>query len=84
MDETHQLLYKGEKSPVNCLSHDPTNKKLWFATSNDSSLKYIDLAKNRADVGIADYELEGLPWMTEYHLMKNKRYVITNNTLDQP
>ena len=27
----------------------------------------------------ADFELEGLPWLTEYHILKNKRYVVTNN-----
>ena len=28
-----------------------------------------------------DYELEGLPWITDYHILKNKRYIITNNNL---
>ena len=27
-----------------------------------------------------DYELEGLPWIIEYHMLKNKRYIITNNS----
>lgn len=31
-----------------------------------------------------DYELEGLPWITEYHILKNKRYIITNNSINQP
>jgi hypothetical protein len=28
----------------------------------------------------ADFELQGLPWITEYHMLKNKRYIITNNS----
>jgi len=31
-----------------------------------------------------DYELQGLPWMVDYYMLKNKRYVITNNSANMP
>lgn len=31
-----------------------------------------------------DYELQGLPQLTDYHMLKNKRYVVTNNSLGTP
>lgn len=36
------------------------------------------------DLKAVDFELEGLPWITDYHLLKNKRYIITNNTRNEP
>ena len=67
------------------MAYDTKFDKLWFASSNDSSIKHIDVSKNREDPSKeADYELEGLPWITEYHMMKNKRYVVTDNSQGQP
>lgn len=119
-DDQYTLLYKGGKrSPINCLSYDAVNQKLWFATTNDSSLKHLDMKKRslakawheepeekgaaeqaaqiigaspqpvgvqrvseptKVNLKTPDYELEGLPWITEYHMLKNKRYIITNNS----
>ena len=46
----------------------------------------MDIKKEKSDFDVkaVDFELEGLPWITEYHLLKNKRYVITNNTKNEP
>ena len=63
------------------MAYDTKFHKLWFASSNDSSIKHIDVAKDRRDLQRLDYELEGLPWITEYHMMKNKRYVLTDNSV---
>lgn len=41
-------------------------------------------ASEAPNLRLPDYELEGLPWITEYHILKNKRYIITNNSLNQP
>ena len=63
------------------MAYDTKFNKLWFSTQNDSSIKHIDVSKDRDEAAKeADYELEGLPWITEYHMMKNKRYVVTDNS----
>lgn len=64
--------------------------KLWFSQADTSSLKCLDLNKRSLDkqpdqnpninLKAADYELEGLPWITDYHILKNKRYIITKNS----
>ena len=65
---------------------DESNMHLWFSSSNDSSLKCLDLNKRSLDkidqvnTSQADYELEGLPHINDYHILKNKRYVLTNNS----
>lgn len=84
----HTKLYQASKSPVNSLCFDEANLKLWFSTTTDSSLKCLDLATrqleeaaaNQTGAKQADYELAGLAWMTDYHVLKNKRYVLTNNS----
>jgi hypothetical protein len=38
--------------------------------------------KNTIDIHSADYELEGLPGIVDYHILKNKRYIITNNDIN--
>ena len=35
--------------------------------------------KNIIDINNVDYELEGLPGITDYQILKNKRYIITIN-----
>lgn len=95
--DNHTHLYQGgPKNPVISMAFDEEFLQLWFTCANDSSLKCLDLQQksleskkdNQDDIGSpivnlkqADYELEGLPWITEYHMLKNKRYIITNNSL---
>lgn len=87
----HTKLYQVPGSPITSLCFDEENLKLWFSSGIDSSLKCLDLTKRSLDNSIsenpnkislkqADYELEGLPWITEYHMLKNKRYIITKNS----
>jgi hypothetical protein len=71
-----------------CLDED--NMQLWFSTTNDSSLKCLDLIKRKfnnkceTNVNQPDYELDGLPWINDYYMLKNKRYVITNDSENIP
>ena len=77
------MLLKGNK-PITCIANDEVNMKLWYGTP-DSSIRCID--RSLKD-GIEDdevftkpsFELKGLPEINEYHLMNNKRYVLTNNS----
>ena len=36
------LLFNNEKQPITSLAYDQENKLIWFTSSNDSSIKYID------------------------------------------
>ena len=47
----------------------------------NSSGTALSTSLDKATLRSPDYELEGLPWITEYHILKNKRYIITNNSL---
>lgn len=86
----HTKLYHVPKVPISCLCFDEENMKLWFSSVDSSSLKCLDLNKRSLDkqpdknpnisLKAADYELEGLPWITDYHILKNKRYIVTKNS----
>jgi hypothetical protein len=97
VEDNQTLIYQGNKNPITNMKLDEINNKLWFTSTNDSSLRCMDLNKVNLDKfskhldGVggeneavaptqADFELQGLPWITEYHMLKNKRYVITNNS----
>ena len=41
-------------------------------------------SNSEVNISQADYELQGLPWLTDYHILRNKRYVITNNSQGIP
>lgn len=93
--DTHTKLYQSNKNPIHSMCLDEEFMQLWFSSANDSSLKCLDLQKRSLDnkkaaktsstnIRQADYELEGLSWITDYHMLKNKRYIITNNSQNQP
>jgi len=90
------LLFNGNKNPITCLTFDEESNLLWFASSGDSSIKNLNLNKRsleklqqekvESDVIVEqpDYELQGLPSITEYHILRNKRYIVTNNSVGKP
>lgn len=41
-DDEPKLLYSGGKTPITALNYDARYDKVWFATSNDSSIKFLD------------------------------------------
>jgi hypothetical protein len=81
-DENNLQLWfaSGMSSSLKCLD---LNKRSLDKINDDVPM---GTKKERSDFDIksVDFELEGLPWITEYHLLKNKRYVITNNTKNEP
>ncbi|CDW87994.1 UNKNOWN [Stylonychia lemnae] len=86
----YQKIYQGDaKQMITCLKYDDINSSLWFGTP-DSSFSCIKIDHNHIDNTINRQEVKylsnnkkykkGLPWITEYHILKNKRYILTNTS----
>ena len=48
-DQQHSLLFSNEKQPITSLAYDEESSLIWFTSSNDSSIKYIDFNKRNLD-----------------------------------
>ena len=48
-DQQHTLLYHNEKQPITSLAYDEENSLIWFTSSNDSSIKFLDFEKRSLD-----------------------------------
>jgi hypothetical protein len=61
---------------ITYLKYDPLYEKLWVGTPS-STIQCLDLKAS----GASDYlSIQGLPWITDYHVLRNKRFILTNST----
>jgi hypothetical protein len=49
VEDNQTLVYQGNKNPITNLKLDEINNKLWFTSTNDSSLRCMDLNKVNLD-----------------------------------
>ena len=91
-----KVLLKGNK-PIICMANDEVNNKLWYGTP-DSTIRCIEKRQKeviqeevftKASFEIAGKSLGefkcnlGLPELSEFQMMNNKRFVLTNNSAKQ-
>lgn len=56
---------------------------MWYGT-DDSTIHSFQLLKPKPSIiETNDFFIEGLPHMTDYHMMNNKRYLLTNNSASE-
>lgn len=61
---------------ITCLKYDPLYEKLWVGTPS-STFHCLDLKAS----GASEYlSVQGLPWVTDYHVLRNKRFILTNSS----
>lgn len=61
VNDQHTLVYDDKTNPITSLTYDEYHKKLWFTSTNNSSLKCIDLEKRTLEKlqVLADDEVVG-------------------------
>lgn len=80
-EEKQSLQICDAKHMITCLRYDSLNDKLWYGTPQ-STLHCLDLKTKQSHL-----DIPGLPWLTDYSILRNKRYVLTNSQspgTDQP
>ena len=67
--------FDNKKTIITYLKYDPLHEKLWVGTPS-STFHCLDLKAS----GATDYiSVQGLPWITDYHVLRNKRFILTNS-----
>jgi hypothetical protein len=61
---------------ITALKYDPLHEKLWVGTPS-STFICLDLRAS----GASEYlSVQGQPWITDYQVLRNKRFILTNST----
>jgi len=83
LDEDSKLLWFSQTgdSSIKHLNLSKRNVERFYGTESDC---YNHSLEDNLDIESPDFEMGGQPHITEYHIMRNKRYVITNNTEGVP
>jgi len=80
----YQRMYQSSQM-ITCLKYDDRHGKLWYGTPQ-SGLDCLQLAVDSASphmyikgkTNLAHSLKKGLPWITDYHVLRNKMYILTN------
>lgn len=73
---------------ITCIEYDGVNGKLWYGTPQ-STINCLELNQSNAspylDISGKIFSSlnflfkKGLPWISEYHILRSKRFVLTNS-----
>ena len=88
-DSYTQIMPHKAKQSILSMAVDEVAGGVWLG-GEDSTLRFIAnpamMRGERRDkeLEVQDFDIPGLPSLTDYWIMQNKRYVLTNDTINKP